>query len=229
MNCLAPQRRECSRRIADRCYRRRAGFTLLEVLVVLTILGVVSTLGISAFVTVMSAWNEGKTLTELDAQAEEAFEEIRRDLADALSYELSGVALRGTSGDAIDTDTVPAAHNADDSVSIPIQGAAVGRARQRAEMVGYRVDRGTAEGSLIRTVGSLDEDFPTTGRQEVIARARTVAFRAEYLSDDPGRLWESEWHGPGHPKAVRISLTLEDRDRPGIQISRKAVLRVHVR
>lgn len=229
MNCGPLQNREYSRRIADRCYRRRAGFTLLELLVVLTILGVVSTLGTSAFVTVTSAWNERKALTELDAQAEEAFESIRRDLADTLSYELSGVAITGTSRDAVDTDTVPAAHNADDSVSIPVQGAAAGRTRQRAAMVAYSVDRGAAEGSLIRTAGNLDDNFPTTGRQEVIPRARTVAFRAEYLSDDPDRLWESEWHGPGHPKALRISLTLEDPDRPDIQISRKAVLRVHVR
>ena len=225
MNCRLPQRRECSRRIAGRCYRRRAGFTLLEILVVLTILGVVSTLGISAFVTRTSAWNELRARTELDAQAEEAFKAIRRDLADTLSYELSGVALTGTRDDAVDTDTFRPAHNADDSVSIPVQGAAAGRARQRATMVGYRA----SEGSLIRSVGSLDEDFPTTGRQEVIPRARTVAFRAEYLSEAPNQLWETEWHGPGHPKAVRISLTLEDPDRPDIQISRKAVLRVHVR
>ena len=229
MNCRPPQNRECSRRIADRCYRRRAGFTLLEVLVVLTILGVVSTLGTSAFVTVTSAWNERKALAELDAQAEEAFDTIRRDLADALSYELSSVAITGRSRDAVDTDTVPAAHNADDSVSIPVQGAAAGRTRQEAAMVAYSVDRGAAEGSLIRTAGSLDDNFPTTGRQEVIPRAHTVAFRAEYLSDDPDRLWETEWHGPGHPKALRISLTLEHPDRPDLQISRKAVIRVHVR
>lgn len=229
MNCRPPQNRECSRRIADRCYRHRAGFTLLEVLVVLAILGVVSTLGTSAFVTITSAWNERKALTELDAQAEKAFEFIRQDLSDALSYELSGVAITGTSRDAVNTDTVPAAHNADDSVSIPVQGAAAGRVRQRAAMVTYSVDRGTAEGSLIRTAGNLDDNFPTTGRQEVIPRAHTVAFRAEYLSDDPDRLWETEWHGPGHPKALRISLTLEHPDRPDLQISRKAVLRVHVR
>ncbi len=207
---------------------RRAGFSLLEILIVLSILAVVSTLGISAFVTVTTAWNERKALTELDAQAEEAFEAIRRDLADTLSYELSGVALSGASRAAIDTGTVPAAHNADDRVAFPIQGAVEGPTGQQAAKVGYRVDRSADEHSLVRTIGALDAGFPTTGAQEVIPGARTIAFRAEYLSDDPDQLWEAEWHSPGHPKALRISLTLEDPGRPGFQISRKAVLRIHV-
>lgn len=208
---------------------RRGGFTLLEVLVVIAILGIVSGLGTSAFVTITSAWNERKSITELDAQAQQAFESIRRDLSDALSYELSAMAIRGTRHDAVDTATVPAAHNADDVIAIPVQGASEGRARQRAALVGYRMDRGTGDGSLVRTIGDLEAEFPTTGRLEIIPGAHTVAFRLEYLSNDPHRLWVGDWQGAGHPGAVRVSLTLEDPDRPDIQISRKAVLRVHVR
>ena len=208
---------------------RRGGFTLLEVLVVIAILGIVSGLGTSAFVTITSAWNERKSITQLDAQAQQAFESIRRDLSDALSYELSAMAIRGTRHDAVDTATVPAAHNADDIIAIPVQGASAGRARQRAALVGYRMDRGTGAGTLVRTIGALEAEFPTTGRLEIIPGAHTVAFRLEYLSNDPGRLWVGDWQGAGHPGAVRVSLTLEDPDRPYIQISRKAVLRVHVR
>ena len=208
---------------------RRGGFTLLEVLVVIAILGIVSGLGTSAFVTINSAWSERKSITELDAQAQQAFDSIRRDLSDALSYELSAMAIRGTRHDAIDTATVPAAHNADDIIAIPVQGASAGQARQRAALVGYRMDRGAGNGSLVRTIGDLEAAFPTTGRLEIIPGAHTIAFRLEYLSNDPGRLWVGDWQGAGHPAAVRVSLTLEDPDRPDIQISRKAVLRVHVR
>ena len=208
--------------------RRRGGFTLLEVLVVIAILSIVSGLGTSAFVSVTSAWNERKSITELDAQAQQAFESIRRDLSDTLSYELSGIAIRGTSHDAVDTGTVPAAHNADDNIAIPVQGASAGRTRQRAALVGYRMDRGAANGSLVRTIGDLEAKFPTAGKLEIIPGVRTIAFRIEYLSNDPGPLWVGDWQGPGHPGALRISLTLEDPDRPDFQISRKAVLRVHV-
>ncbi len=207
---------------------RCGGFTLLELLVVIAILGIVSGLGTSAFVTVTSAWNESKSITELDAQAQQAFESIRRDLSDALSYELSGIAIRGSHHDAIDTSTVPAAHNADDNIAIPVQGASEGRARQRAGLVGYRLNRGAGDSSLVRTIGGLEAEFPTTGRLEIIPGVHTVAFRVEYLSNDPGPLWVGDWQGPGHPGAVRISLTLEDPDRSDFQISRKAVLRVHV-
>ena len=208
---------------------RRGGFTLLELLVVIAILSIVSGLGTSAFVSVSSAWNERKSITELDAQAQRAFESIRRDLSDTLSYELSGIAIRGERHDAVDVSTVPAAHNADDTIAIPVQGASAGRARQRAALIGYRIDQGATGGSLMRTVGDLEKEFPTIGRQEIIPGVHTIAFRVEYLSSDPGPLWVGGWPGPGHPGAVRISLTLEDLDRPDFQISRKAVLRVHVR
>lgn len=206
----------------------KAGFTLLELLIVLSILGVVSTLGTSAFVTVTSAWNETKSLTELEAQAEAAFESIKRDLADTLSYDLSKLSIVGTSQDVVNTNTVPAAHDANDTVSIPIQGASLGRTRQRAAMVGYSIDRDLSKGSLTRTQGELDGKFPTKGRQNVIPLAYTIAFRVEYLSNDPDQYWQADWQGPGHPKALRISLILEDLDRPDFQISRKKVFRIHV-
>ena len=216
-------------RLKSRSGHRRGGFTLLEILIVLAIMGVVSGLGSSAFIVVTSAWNERKSITELDAQAQAVFESIRRDLSDTLSYELSGLEIHGTHRDAVDRSTVPAAHNADDSIAIPVQGASTGQARQRAALVGYRIDRSSENGALVRTVGNLDAAYPTTGRQEIIPLARTVAFRIEYLNDSPGGLWKDDWQGPGHPRALRVSLTLEDLDRPDFQIARKAVLRVHVR
>ncbi len=208
---------------------RKQGFTLLELLVVLAILGVVTGLGTSAFVTVTAVWNETKSLTDLDAQAEEAFRSIGRDLSDTLSYDLSKLSIVGTRQEIVNTNTVPAAHDANDTVAVPIQGASLGRTRLRAAMVGYRVDRDLSKGSLIRTQGDLDGKFPTTGQQNVLPLAHTIAFRVEYLSDESDQHWLAVWHGPGHPEAIRVSLVLEDPDRPDFQISRKKVFRIHVR
>ena len=209
--------------------RGRHGFTLLELMVVIMIIGVVSTLGTTAFVTVTTAWNDQRALVELDAMAEEVFSAIERDLSDTLSHDLSGVVISGASRDAIDHRSVPAAHNADDTLIIPIQGAAEGRIRQQSGMVGYRVDRSATTQTLVRTKGGLNENFPATGSQPIVPGAQILAFRVEYLSTDSTKLWVKEWHGRSHPQAVRVSITLADLDRPDRQLSRKSVLRVHVR
>lgn len=208
---------------------RRAGFTLIELLVVLSILSVVTTLGTTAFITITTAWNEQKIMAELDQLAQDAFAAIERDLSDTLSYELSGVAIAGTNRNQRDDGAWRETYNADDVFSIPIQGSSAQRTRQRSAKVGYYVDRSSGGASLVRTIGGLYKGFPTTGREDLIPRASAIAFRVEYLSKDPDKLWVAGWDRAGHPEAIRLSLTLEDPDRPEFQVSRKTVLRVHVR
>lgn len=206
----------------------RAGFTLVEVLVVLAILAVVSAVGTSAFVTITSVWNEKRSQIELDAIAEEAFDSIRTDIADALSQQLAGVPLTGVSATIEDDRTFPAATNADDRIVIPIQGYVPGRTLNIASKVGYRVDRSHPNQPLVRTQGGMDETFPTTNRLEIIELARVVAFSVEYLDAGQAALWVEEWDQKKFPGAVRVSLTLEDPDRSDFQIARKAVIPINV-
>jgi len=206
----------------------RRGFTLLEVLVVIVILSVVSGLGTSAFVTITSAWNDQQSMSQLNAMAEDVFSAIATDFSDTLSHDLSGVPISGASRDSVDTRTVPAAHNADDTLVIPIQGAAAGRTRERLATVGYRIDRSAATMPLLRTLGELGDKTPGANGQSLVPGARTLAFRVEYLSEKPGRLWIQEWNGADHPRAVRVSITLQDLNRPDLQLSRKSVMHIHV-
>ena len=209
--------------------KSKAGFTLIELLVVLSILSVVTTLGTTAFITITTAWNEQRALIALDREAQKVFETIERDLSDTLSQELSGVTITGANRDQKSTGTWPETHLADDALSIPIQGSAAQRTRQRSARVGYYIDRSAGGASFVRTTGKLSEGFPTTGRQDLIPDVRTIAFRVEYLTDDPEKVWVPTWNRAAHPEAIRLSLTLEDADRPEFQLSRKAVMRVHVR
>lgn len=215
---------------ACRSIRHARGFTLLELLVVLSILGVVTTIGTMAFVGVTGAWNERKSIAELDAQARQAIESIRQDLANALSTELAPVGFRGVSRD-IETDrTFPPAVLADDEFAFPVQSATGSETLEVAAQVGYRVDRSGDMGRLIRTVGPIEKAFPTTNQQEVIPRAGVLGFSVQYLADSANPLWADRWALNPMPRAVRVSIVLEDPDRPNeYQVTKEAVIPIHVR
>jgi prepilin-type N-terminal cleavage/methylation domain-containing protein len=212
--------------------RRRAtgGFTLIEILVVIGIFGVVTAIGTSTFVSVTSAWNERKVIAELDAQAQLAIESIRQDVAAALSHEVAGVSLRGGDGEVQDGRTYPAAVHPDDDLSIPVQAVDPNAPLAVPANVGYRIERSGGTGVLVRTVGPLGAEFPTTNRLDLLPGAAVMGFSVEYLASGPGPIWVESWNGDGAPAAVRVSLSIQSLDRPNqFQVCRQAVIPVRVR
>lgn len=206
------------------------GLTLLELLIVVTIFGAVMAIGSSTFVSVTAAWNERKTVAELDAQADLALESIRRDVTDALSADVAGVAIRGTTRTVSDSRSYPAAQHADDDLLIPIRAVDPNRALAVPASVGYRVERSGATGILVRTVGPLGTEFPNTNRIEAMPNVRVLGFSVEFLTPGPGQLWVDSWTEASMPAAIRVSLAVEDIDRPDqFQASRQIVIPVHVR
>jgi prepilin-type N-terminal cleavage/methylation domain-containing protein len=208
----------------------RSGFTLLELLIVVSISGLVMAIGSSTFVAVADAWNERKTVAELDAQADLALESIRRDVTDALSAEISGWTVRGSSNTVSDTRTYPPAQHEDDDLLIPIRAIDPNRTLAVPANVGYRVERNGETGVLVRTIGPLGEEFPTTNRTELMTNVRVEGFSVEFLSPDPGSFWVDEWSDSRPPAAVRVSVSVEDADRPNeFQITRQLVAAVRTR
>jgi prepilin-type N-terminal cleavage/methylation domain-containing protein len=210
--------------------RETSGFTLIELLVVIGIISVVMAIGTSTFYSVMAAWNERQAIAELDAQADIALESIGRDIADALSHEVAGTTILGESSSVKDSRSYPAAEHPDDVLVVPIRAIDPNRPLAVPANVGYRVERSNvASGVLIRSVGPLGAEFPTTNRIELIPNAYVLGFSVEFLGSDAGALWASEWSGPRLPVAIRVSLALEDVDRPNqFQIARQAVFPVRV-
>jgi len=208
----------------------RGGFTLLELLVVVSIMGLVTAIGTQTFVGVTQAWNERKTLTELDAQADAVLDSIRRDVTDALSATVSGVSIQGTSNDVKDERTFPAALNANDSLMVPIRAVDANRAVAVPASVGYRVERTGEAGVLVRTIGPLGKEFPSTNRTDLMPNARVMGFCVEFLATGSGAMWTRAWTRSEMPAAVRVSLSIEDVDRPDqFQSSRQIVIPVRVR
>jgi prepilin-type N-terminal cleavage/methylation domain-containing protein len=207
-----------------------SGFTLLELLVVITIIGIVMAIGTSTFYGVMAAWNERRSIAELDAQADAVLESIRRDVADTLSYDVAGVSIHGDTATIEDPRTYPPAQHPDDSLIVPIRAVDPNRPLAVPANVGYRVERTAQSGILMRTVGPLGAGFPTTNRVELLPDARVLGFSVEYLSTEPGALWTDTWSREELPAAVRVSLAIEDVDRPNqFQVARQMVFPVHVR
>jgi prepilin-type N-terminal cleavage/methylation domain-containing protein len=210
--------------------RSRAGFTLLELLVVTGIIGLVMAIGTSTLYGVMAAWNERQAIAELDAKADLALESIRRDVVETLSFEVSGAPVLGKTRTVEDSRTYPPARHRDDELVVPIRAMDPNRPLSVPANVGYRVERSTGTGMLVRTVGPLSKGFPETNRLEVIPDARVLGFAVQYLAPGPGAVWVDDWNQQGLPAAVRVSLSIEDPDRPAqYQASRQAVFPVNVR
>jgi len=208
--------------------RRQRGFTLIELLVVLTILSVVSAVGTTAFVTVTAAWNEARAMTELDRQAEDVFQAIRKDVNALISHDLSGLSLTSESGEIEDDRKFPVIQLEDDRVSLPVRASEVSQSLEVAARVGYHVDR-SGESRLVRTIGPAAAEFPKTGRQDLTPRARVLGFNVEYLARTPGAGWVREWTRTEPPAALRVSVSMEDTDRSDFQIARKVVIPVKTR
>jgi prepilin-type N-terminal cleavage/methylation domain-containing protein len=208
---------------------RTHGFTLLELLVVIAIIGVVMTIGTSTFVAVTSAWHERRALTELDNQAQTVFDSIGEDIAATISYDVSAVGISGASREVKDDRTYPAATHADDEICLPANVFDTARNQTTPSKVAYRVDRANGTtGTITRTAGPLAGDTPTGSRLDLIP-ARVQGFSVEYLGNDADVAWQDDWAGPGLPRAVRVSISLEDPVRPEFQVARKAVFPIHVR
>ena len=216
--------------MSERRPRESSGFTLLELLVVITIIGIVMAIGTSTFYGVMAAWNERRTVAELDAQADAVLESIRRDIADTLAYDVAAVPIHGDTATIEDTRTYPHAQHPDDTLLVPIRAVDPNRPLAVPANVGYRVERAADGGILMRTVGPLGGGFPTTNRSERMPPARVLGFSVEYLSTEPGALWTDAWSRGEMPAAIRVSLAIEDVDRPDqFQVARQMVFPVHVR
>jgi hypothetical protein len=96
--------------------------------------------------------------------------------------------------------------------------------------VGYRVERVSGAGQLLRTIGPLSEEFPAGGRIDLMPRARVLGFSVEYLAaDSTSSVWTRSWDGKTTPEALRVSISVEAPVRSEFQISRKLVIPIHVR
>lgn len=207
-----------------RIQRSKAGFSLIELLTVIAVLGVVTTLGTRMFVWVSSEWNSTRAQVELSDQAMEIIDSFREDCNHILSSRLVQRGLAGASGeDRTKTyKSVPVALSMD-SVSFPIQVNNVATGRVERNMVQYSVVQVEGVGQLHRVESGLDgEEIRST----VIAPDAGVL--ALSLSYGDGGVWRDTWAKKTLPDAIRVEVVLQDPDRPYEQIARQADIAIQV-
>jgi prepilin-type N-terminal cleavage/methylation domain-containing protein len=216
--------------------RRRyvVGFTLIELIVVISLMGVATGLGVTMFVRVTSVWQTTSARTELNRRADDIFGGMRRDFATMVSAKLAGETVRGSSRTAQDERFFKILLE-DDRVVIPVETVVTPDGAPVRAAVTYHVERKEGGHSLMRTTRLAGgEKAPSTS---VKVADGVLALRVEYADPeetdktDPAGVWQNEWTKPVSPRAVRVSVTLADPDRPDrvdLQIARKAVFPIKV-
>lgn len=212
--------------------RRRdiSGFSLIELIVVLALLSVVSTLGLVAFFRVDARWRTDQVRGRLYASADAIFAEMREDFGRVLSSRLSGVPVRGVSNTYVDAREGSRFWHMgfeDDQFILPVESWNPVTGLIERHNVMYQIARDTGGCRLVRRYGALEEPVPAGASADLhSAAAEVLALCAEY-SD--GTSWQRGWNRPDAPRAVRVSLTLMDKNRYYEQISQKAVFTINAR
>ena len=205
---------------------RRDGFTLLELLVVIGLIGVITTWGYVLLFRVNSEWNDLRRRTELSDAADNMFETMKADFNALVSQELAGVPVAG----AEDMHEVPQRTKYDDSFSLPIAGPE-GQGLQR---VRYYVERDEDRDLLTREATLLSAGETPAASNHLNPQVNVAYMRCEFgVATDHGFDWLrwNDWsrkHAAERPVALRVSMTLVNPEFPYIQVSRKAVFDVRV-
>lgn len=209
-----------SRRVLTSSAHQRGGFTLLELLVVIGLIGVITTWGYVILFRIDSEWNDLRRRAELSAAADTVIATMRADFDAMVSPVLAGIPVSGAER----TYQDPRRLMFDDTFSLPItapDGPQVHHVRYFVDRVDGR-SLLTREATAIATAASVST--------ALYPQVDVAYLRCEFASESEsgGIAWVYGWDRPEPPTAIRISMTLTNPDFPHIQVSRKAVFDVPV-
>jgi type II secretion system protein J len=203
--------------------RRRLGFTLFELLTVIAVLGVVSTVGMRAFVIITGEWNTTTRRMALNTEAVRIFDSMKKDFGQVPPVALSGVSMQGE--ERLESNQrYNLVRLEDDYFLLPVAGGAEAQSGAGIRMVKYHIGRKPGRGPRLLRTSWAAGGTPAAGVNLEISGS-VLAMRVAFYD---GAAWQPEWRLETLPEAVAVSLTLADPERPWEQISRKAVFPVYV-
>ncbi len=206
-----------------RTIRYKSGFTMLELVVVLSLMGIVSTIGITGFFRMTTHFNTLQENLRLNKSAANAFDMMLQDFENLLSGRVTGNPLHGIHADTEDSLHFWRIPFEDDTITFPIEiHNPLTQLRERL-LVTYAVERGPNEPRLVRSTTSLQE--PEATPSSVVVADDVAGMRLQYFD---GNTWHEKWSAPVHPILVRVSLSLIAGDRTDGQFARTATFALQV-
>lgn len=204
--------------------RRGDGFSLLEITVVLSILSVVTAIGLSGFLRLSEYWRDLSEASRLQSEITNAYRFLGSDFENIVSPKWVTSGLQGRRGDTEDNLKFWRVSFEDDRISVPIEEYNPLTGVRNRYTAHYTIDRNEPVPRLMRHVTPLG-GRPENGTGMIIARGIS-GMRIQYYF---GRNWRPQWDVLEMPQAIRISLSVMEENRPERQWSRVAVFPVHVR
>ncbi len=181
--------------------RGAAGFTLAELLITIAIIGIVSSLGLRAYLTAIDYYGLARSKGESDQAIQSAMETIRADVNSVLPSSLTGVSVSGSVQNRAGGKT-------NSVLMLPVSVPTLADGRSTAAWVRYDVRYIQESGRLVRSAGPLYQDLKEDAGTDVVFGV--LGFNAEYLDDNGA--WVSTWPLGQSPVAVRVTLTVRDPD-----------------
>ena len=209
--------------------QRKNGFTLLELIMVIALMGVATTLGVTMLFKISDAWRQTAIRCELDNRAEHIFKSIEKDMAEMLSPSATGIPFKAEAGTAtLEKEPFYKAQVERDRLIVPTKLTM--RDDPKAELthvdVEYAVESKEDASRLMRierVPGVAENKWPQLEIDKAV-----ISFRIESLAREAGATWQPGWTKTTTPRAVRVSVVLANPNNPQDQIVRMAVFPVEV-
>lgn len=197
--------------------KKRRGFTLVEILTVLAVLGVLSTIGVVMFGKIMDYRKRGDVIQNLNTRFLEIVVRMEEDFQQIASPSLSGCRIFGERH-VEEQKRYQAVPLDDDKLILPLI-VCNSSGRMKLVKVKYYIDRmlGGAP-KLVRVMGDASSNSIDGAKEILVSGA--LAMRIFYFD---GENWVDSWNRDYYPKGVKICLVLADENRPWEQVVREKV------